>query len=110
MGKWGAWVEIFSLSDSEMGRGEDGITVTHEIEVEFNYRGEFPTNFDVEIEGLGQKWWVIGPGSASIEHSYTLSGGSSFSAPPSRSFSGSLRARARSHSFTALVDARITYR
>lgn len=110
-GRWGHWVEIFDLADSEMGRGEDGFTVTHRIDVEFNRRGDGPeSTFDVEIVGLGQTDWVIGPGSTTITHSYELSGRAELHAPISHSFSGTLKARARSHAITQNVDTRVTFR
>lgn len=94
-----------------MGRGEDGVTITHEIELEFNRRGDsVESTFDVEIEGLGQKGWVIGPGSATVVHSYKLSNEAVWTTLPNKPFDAKLKARARSHTFTQNVDARITFR
>ena len=110
-GRWGPWVEIFDLADSEMGRGEDGFTVTHEIDLEFNRRGDGPeSTFDVEIVGLGQTDWVTGPGSTTITHSYELSGRAELRTPTRHNFTGTLKARARAHTITQNVDARITFR
>ena len=110
-GKWGPWVEVFDLSDSEMGRGDDGFTVTHEIDLEFNRRGDGPeSTFDVEIIGLGQSEWVTGPGSTTITHSYTLSATAELRAPTCHNLTGTLKARSRAHTLTQSVDARITFR
>lgn len=110
-GIWGPSVEIFSLGDSEQGRGADGFTVTHNIETEFNFRGDGPiSTFDVEITGLGQTHWVTGPGSTTIEHSYELPGRSELRELPTNPFNGTLSARARSHGFTLNIDARVTFK
>lgn len=110
-GRWGPSVKIFFLVDFGQGRGEDGFTVTHIIETEFNFRGDGPiSTFDVEITGLGQTNWVTGPGSTTIKHSYELTERSEIRESSTNPFNGTLTARARGHGFTLNVDARISFK
>ena len=94
-----------------MGRGDDGFTVTHEIDLEFNRRGDGPeSTLGVEIVGLGQSQWVTGPGSTTITQPYTLSATAELRAPTIHNFTGTLKARARARALTQNEDARITFR
>lgn len=107
-GHWGQWVDVYSLSDSTASPDETG-RVNHTIEMTFNLLGEAPSTFEVEIVGLGQRHLVIGPGSHTIGHAYTLEPEAYFAPLPDKPFDGKLKARAKSHALTLRIDAAITY-